>query len=139
MKAIWMYAQGGDYDSDYHHLRVIKGSSWGSFNRFWGPETFDPRMVQYGPEIELGVPGGSIVMRFRLGIGRVPGLIWLENRFYPNFVPGLAGMFFFDFWGMEKAEVDQIEFWLMISRCREYGLFENDLQMTSNDLKWPQK
>ena len=36
-------------------------------------------------------------MRFRLGINRVPGLIWLENRFYPNFVPGLAGMIFFCF------------------------------------------
>ena len=53
---------------------------------------------------------GSIVMRFRLGIRKVPGLIWPENRFYPNFVPGLAGMIFFDFWRMEKAEVDQIEF-----------------------------
>ena len=44
----------------------------------------------------------------------------------------MAGMIF---WRVETTEVDQIEVWWVISRSREYGLFENDFQMTSNDQK----
>ena len=50
-----------------------------------------PRWFRNGPDIKLGYRG-SILMRFRWGLGRVLGPIWLEKPFYPNFVRGWLGI-----------------------------------------------